>query len=96
VVFGTLAYGVVGSINAVLYLYTPEIYPTRIRAIGTGLATSWLRLASAVAPALVGVLVNAKGISSVFLMFAGVSLIGALVALRMIETRGRQLEQISA
>jgi len=95
VVFGTLAYGVVGSINAVLYLYTPEIYPTRIRAIGTGLATSWLRLASAVAPALVGVLVNAKGISSVFLMFAGVSLIGALVALRMIETRGRQLEQIS-
>jgi len=54
-----------------------------------------LRLASAVAPALVGVLVKAQGISSVFLMFAGVSLIGALVALRMIETRGRQLEQIS-
>lgn len=95
-ILGTLAYGIVGSINAVLYLYTPEIYPTRMRAIGTGLATSWLRLASAVAPALVGLLVGAEGIASVFLMFAGVSLIGALVASRMIETRGRQLEHIAA
>ena len=95
-ILGTLAYGVVGSINAVLYLYTPEIYPTRIRAIGTGLATSWLRLASAAAPALVGLLVSAEGIGSVFLMFAAMSLFGALVASRMIETRGRQLEHIAA
>ncbi|WP_342028467.1 MFS transporter, partial [Rhizobium ecuadorense] len=36
IVLATLAYGVVGSVNAVLYLYTPEIYPTRMRAIGTG------------------------------------------------------------
>ena len=43
-VLATVAYGIVGSANAVLYLYTPEIYPTRMRAIGTGLATSWLRL----------------------------------------------------
>ena len=40
----TLSYGIVGSANAVLYLYTPEIYPTRMRAIGTGAATCWLRL----------------------------------------------------
>src|SRR5207244_578783 len=32
-ILGTFSYGIVGSINAVLYLYTPEIYPTRIRAI---------------------------------------------------------------
>ena len=29
----TLSYGIVGSVNAVLYLYTPEIYPTRMRAL---------------------------------------------------------------
>ena len=51
---------------------------------------------AAVAPALVGLLVSAEGIGSVFLMFAAVSLIGALVASLMIETRGRQLEQIAA
>ena len=95
-VLATLAYGVIGSNNAVVYLYTPEIYPTRMRAIGTGLATSWLRLASAVGPALVGFMVGQGGISSVFVLFACISVIGALAASQMIETRGRQLEEIAA
>lgn len=94
-VMGTLAYGVIGSTNAVLYLYTPEIYPTRMRAIATGLATSWLRLASAVAPAIVGLLVGVQGIAAVFLMFAGVSAVGVLAASRMIETRNKPLEAIA-
>jgi len=94
-ILGTLGYGVIGSVNAVLYLYTPEIYPTRMRAIGTGLATSWLRIASAVGPALVGLLVDAKGIHSVFLMFAGVSVLGAIAATSMVETSDRRLEEIA-
>lgn len=94
-ILSTLSYGVIGSANAVLYLYTPEIYPTRIRAIGTGLATSWLRLASAVGPAVVGVMVGRTGIGSVWLMLAGVSIVGALAATRMIETRDRRLEEIA-
>ena len=94
-VLATLGYGIIGSINAVLYLYTPEIYPTRMRAIGTGLATSWLRIASAMSPALVGFAVDAKGIHSVFLMFAGVSVVGALAATCMVETSDRRLEEIA-
>lgn len=96
IILATMAYGIIGSINAVLYLYTPEIYPTRMRAIGTGLATSWLRLASAVGPTLVGLMVSKQGIASVFLMFAVVAVFGALAASRMIETRDRQLEDIAA
>jgi MFS transporter, putative metabolite:H+ symporter len=95
IILGTLSYGIIGSTNAVLYLYTPEIYATRIRALGTGLATSWLRLASAVGPALVGVMVGVRGVSSVFLMFAGAAVVGALAATRMIETRDRRLEEIA-
>ena len=94
-IFGTFSYGIIGSINAVLYLYTPEIYPTRMRAIGTGLATSWLRLASAVGPPLVGFMVGARGIDSVFLMFAATSVVGLLASTRMIETRARRLEEIA-
>jgi len=94
-VLGTLSYAIIGSTNAVLYLYTPEVYPTRVRAIGTGLATSWLRLASAAAPAMVGLLVDSKGVAAVFLMFAGVGVIGALAATRMIETQNRRLEDIA-
>jgi putative MFS transporter len=96
ILIATVAYGVVGSNNAVLYLYTPEIYPTRMRAIGTGLATSWLRLASAVGPTLVGLIVGHLGIRWVFAMFAGVAAFGALAATMMIETRGRKLEDIAA
>jgi len=94
-ILGTLGYGMIGSINAVLYLYTPEIYPTRMRAIGTGLATSWLRIASAVGPTLVGFMVDAKGIHSVFLMFAGISVVGAFAATCMVETSDRRLEEIA-
>jgi MFS transporter, putative metabolite:H+ symporter len=95
IVLATLSYGIIGSVNAVLYLYTPEIYPTRMRAIGTGLATCWLRLASAVGPPIVGVVVSSNGIGSVFLMFAAIAIAGAWAATRMIETRARQLEEIA-
>jgi putative MFS transporter len=95
IVLATFSYGIIGSVNAVLYLYTPEIYPTRMRAIGTGLATSWLRIASAVGPAIVGFMVTAQGIGSVFLMFAATGLLGMFAAFGMIETRARRLEEIS-
>jgi putative MFS transporter len=94
-VLAMLSYGIVGSVNAVLYLYTPEIYPTRMRAIGTGLATCWLRLASAVGPLVVGAVVSSRGTAWVFLMFAATCVAGAFAAGRMIETRARRLEEIA-
>jgi len=95
IVLVTISYGIVGSVNAVLYLYTPEIYPTRMRAIGTGAATCWLRLASAAGPLLVGYLVAVRGTGAVFLMFAGAGVIGAVAALGMLETRNRRLEELA-
>ena len=91
----TISYGIVGSANAVLYLYTPEIYPTRMRAIATGAATCWLRLASAAAPLLVGYLVAARGTGAVFMIFAAAGVIGALAAAGMVETRNKKLEEIA-
>ncbi len=95
IAFVTLSYGIVGSANTVLYLYTPEIYPTRMRAIGTGLATCWLRLASAAGPLLVGYLVAARGTAAVFMMFAAAGVVGGLAATQMLETRNRRLEDIA-
>jgi putative MFS transporter len=94
VVLVSLSYGFVGSINAVLYLYTPEIYPTRMRAIGTGAATCWLRLASAAGPVLVGYLVDTAGPGSVFLAFAASGAIGGIAATRMRTTDNRRLEEL--
>ena len=95
IVFSTLSYGLIGSIAAVVYLYTPEIYPTRMRAIGTGVATSWLRIASAIGPTLIGFMLAKGGVDSVFLMFAVVAIVGLIAATRMIETRNLRLEEIS-
>lgn len=92
---GSLSYGVVGSITVLLYLYTPEIYPTRMRAIGTAFATTWLRLASAIGPMIIGFVLDAKGIASVFAGFAAICIIGSLVAMRMVETTGKSLEEIA-
>jgi MFS transporter, putative metabolite:H+ symporter len=95
IVLSTLSYGLIGSINAVVYLYTPEIYPTRMRAIGTGVATSWLRVASAVGPWLIGVMLGTGGVASVFLMFATVAVLGLIASTGMIETRNLRLEDIA-
>ena len=95
IVLVTLSYGLIGSVNAVLYLYTPEIYPTRMRALGTGSATCWLRLSSAAGPLLVGYLVEASGTAAVFLMFAASGIIGAITGAMMLETRNRRLEEIA-
>ena len=95
IVFGSLGYGIIGSTNTLLFLYTTEIYPTRMRAIATAIATSWLRGASAVAPAVVGLIVDANGIDGMFLLFAVIGVVGAFAAWQMIETSERQLEEIA-
>jgi putative MFS transporter len=95
VVLASCAYAVMGTTTVLLYLYTPEIYPTRMRVIGTGLATSWLRVASAAAPAIVGVVLTSQGIATVFMMFALATVVGLVAATRMIETTNRSLEEIS-
>jgi putative MFS transporter len=94
-IFATLSYGIMSTINTVLYLYTPEIYPTRMRAIGTAAGTAWLRIASAAGPTVVAFTMASGGIQPVFLLFAGVAMIGALAATQMIETRNRRLEDIA-
>jgi len=94
-VYMTIAYFFVTTINLGVYLYTPELYPTRVRALGVGTATAWLRLASMIGPMVVGTMI-AGGLQSVFLTFAIVATIAAAItAAFAIETKGRVLEEVS-
>jgi MFS transporter, putative metabolite:H+ symporter len=84
-----------GSLSMSIFLYTAEIYPTRMRALGVSWATFWLRIAATAGPLMVGFILPRWGIGGVFLVFALVALIGFAAALFMIETSRRVLEEVS-
>ena len=80
----------------VLYTYTPEQYPTNIRAFGSGWASAVGRMGGIVAPIVVThLMVMDNGFSQVFMMFTSVLLSVALVILILgEETKGKTLESI--
>jgi len=84
-----------GSINMSIFLYTAEIYPTRMRALGVSWASFWLRVAATVGPLVVGFALPRYGISGVFLIFSIFALTGGIAAIFMVETGGRVLEEVS-
>jgi putative MFS transporter len=99
----TIAYFFVSTINIGVYLYTPELYPTRVRALGVGTATAWLRFASILGPIAVGMMIGSRltpaqivDLPKVFLAFAAASAIAAVItAVFAVETKGRILEEAS-
>jgi putative MFS transporter len=84
-----------GSMNMTIFLYTAEIYPTRMRALGVSWASFWLRAAATVGPLIVGFALPRYGISGVFLTFSIFAIVGCIAATFMIETRRRVLEEVS-
>ncbi len=81
----------------VVYSYTPELYPTSIRAMGSGWAAAIGRIGGILAPTLVGVLLARQGdFSDIFLMFTGVMVgVALIVAVFGPETKGLRLDEIS-
>src|SRR5262249_15496506 len=93
----TIAYFFISTINIGVYLYTPELYPTRVRALGVGTATAWLRFASMIGPAVVGAIIGQRltpaqvpDVPTVFLAFGAVAAVAAIIT-RMLAlgTKGR-------
>jgi MFS transporter, putative metabolite:H+ symporter len=76
-----------------LYAYTPEHYPTNIRATGSGMAASIGRVGGILGPLLLGYLVAQKtSISTIFTIFCIAVLIGAIVVLFLgKETKRKEL-----
>ncbi|GAC91105.1 MAG: MFS transporter [Anoxybacillus sp.] len=76
-----------------LYAYTPEQYPTVIRATGAGMAASFGRIGGILGPLLVGYLVAQKvSITMIFAMFCIAIFIGALAVLFLgKETKQQEL-----
>ena len=75
----------------VLYAYTPELYPTEIRATGMGWASGLTRIAGAIAPSLGGVLLSSSLVAALTLYAVSFVLGGVTILLLGRETKGRPL-----
>ncbi|CAG9218502.1 Permeases of the major facilitator superfamily [Paraburkholderia sabiae] len=79
------------------YVYTPELYPTSIRAFGCGVGGAWLKLAAIFAPTLVSKTMIGGNLDVAFYLLAVVPFLAALVVQFLgIETKGKVLEQLEA
>lgn len=81
----------------VIYTYTPELYPTRVRALGSGWAAGFGRIGGVLAPVVVGYMIGgADGFARVFTMFTITLVIIALAVLVLgEETKNKSLDEIS-
>lgn len=81
---------------AVLYTYTPELYPTSARATGSGFASAVGRIGSLLGPTVSGLILPVAGQGGVFTLGALCFLLAAGVVWAFgIETRGRTLEELA-
>ncbi|MFI5585995.1 MFS transporter [Amycolatopsis sp. NPDC051758] len=89
VVFGFLVNLFERGYTALGYAYSPELFDTRGRSLGTGVSYGLGRLSNAVGPLIVAALYNGSGYQSVFFFIAGTWLVGAVV-LAIFGPRTRQ------
>lgn len=92
----TLLVGV--NINApLIYMYTAELYPTRMRAWATMVGSTFRSGSAVIAPIVLGLLVGrAGGIGWMFALFGAVLVVGLVVFLRHgVETKQRTLEELA-
>ncbi|GAA5175457.1 MFS transporter [Pseudonocardia eucalypti] len=96
VVWSTLATFFIYASTICLYLYTPELYPTRGRGTGISFHGAIGRVGMIVGPVLVGSLMSAGApAAAVFALLGVLGVVAAGAALLGEETSGRTLEELN-
>lgn len=81
--------------NAMTYLIAGEVFPTRLRGKGAGLAASIAKVGAVLTAFLFPVLLHAIGTDLLLYILVGTSLLGAWITWHYrIETRGKSLEEL--
>lgn len=93
--FGALLQLMFILLNTTTWVWAPELYPTRVRAFGTGAAVTVALVAASITPLLAGFVFEAFGVVG---MFALISVMYAVMAVTVRfgpETQGLSLEDIT-
>ncbi len=95
-VLATIASYFLAQLQLGMTLYPAELYPTRIRALGSGITGIWGRMGSIVGPPIIGLVLQNASLGADFLMLAAAALVGAATMwFFAVETRGQLLEELS-
>jgi MFS family permease len=82
----------IGLAQAIMYIYLPELFPTRIRATAVGFCLNAGRFSTAIAVLFVGVIVRTLGgFAQSAMLFAVAYLFAVGAAFWAIETKGKPL-----
>lgn len=86
----------INGVFGAIYAYTPELFPTWVRASASGLASAFGRVGAIVAPIIIGFLSGSWGFSGVFGLTTGVLVVGVVgVLIFGPSTSGRSLESLN-
>jgi putative MFS transporter len=92
-----MLYGFFADIGSLaMTVYTPEVYPVRIRGKGAAIAMGWGRFGGMVSPVVAGLLISADNLALVWGLMAAFQFTSAGLTLLMArETSGRNLETVA-
>jgi putative MFS transporter len=83
-------------LNTTTFIWAPELYPTRVRAFGTGASVTVLLLAASFVPLLAGTIVDIVGADGMFFLVGFMYVIMAVAVRFGPETQGIALQDVSA
>jgi MFS family permease len=82
-------------LNTTTWVWAPELYPTRVRAFGTGASVTVALVAASVVPLLAGVIFDAAGAVGMFVLVGAMYVVMAVAVRFGPETLGVSLEDVS-
>jgi MFS transporter, putative metabolite:H+ symporter len=92
----TIANFCLASVSVSIYVFTSELYPTRMRALGCGMGSTVRNVFTTLSPTMVALMLTNYGLSGVFTMLGLAPLIPCLMVFAYgTETKGRVLEEVS-
>lgn len=85
------ARGIIAGVFQAAYVYTPEVYPTTLRAVGVGSCSAMARLGAMITPYVAQVLLKSSILTAV-MIYGSAAILAALACLMLpIETSGKDL-----